>query len=87
VFERDIFFRFDSVGARIRKSSGPKEPTWGADLDNTKHLSQANNFTTPSQSWMSSIRSQHRSSEAGLNFKRATREPRFVDHTKWVALG
>jgi hypothetical protein len=45
VFERDIFFRFDSVGARIRKSSGPKEPTWGTDLDDTKHSSQANNFT------------------------------------------
>jgi hypothetical protein len=45
VFERDIFFTFDSVGARIRKSSGPKEPTWGTDLDDTKHSSQANNFT------------------------------------------
>lgn len=28
VFEHDIFFRFDSVGARTRKSSGPKELTW-----------------------------------------------------------
>jgi hypothetical protein len=45
VFDRDNFFRFDSVGARIRKSSGPKEPTWGTDLDDTKHLSQANNVT------------------------------------------
>lgn len=45
VFECDVFFTFDSVGARIRKSSGPKGPPWGTDLDNTKQLSQANNFT------------------------------------------
>jgi hypothetical protein len=45
VFERDIFFRFDSVGARIRKSSGPKEPTWAADLDTVCDPAHANNFT------------------------------------------
>ena len=45
VFERDIFFMFDSVGARTRKSSGPKEPTWGAYLDTVCDPAHANNFT------------------------------------------
>jgi hypothetical protein len=45
VFERDIFLTFDSVGASIRKSSGPKEPTWVADLDTVCDPAHANNFT------------------------------------------
>ena len=45
VFERDNFFTFNSVGARIRKSSGPKEPAWAADLDTVCDSAEANNFS------------------------------------------